>query len=544
MMKKLLPLLLLLLIIGCRQENDARWGGVPASKYEDVDKIIEDGTQTYAEQNKKWYNRRKAHNMWRKKRSDLNDIISCGGLEQDDPVLVEQVGDILIREKLARESNGGPGCRCMPMGETCYPKTCYCDEICPNDNGILQGRANRMEPSEEHTLNFTNSSSYNNSVYKKYPLTGGYCTGHNVITKKFAMLADYQPDLFSRPKLKKGTPEWEDYIVGQIAKIKEERKPEFVGLAGFHELCTNEKFKEAMSSKLGWGFAGGDCTKRSYWRDNASVFKTRKLNDSFKHPTGEDFPARKAKDPATGDSIPPEGTDEYQEYVEKKVRKISRGEPAAIPGYKNLRELSKNPAVAEILGEEVAINWRTYNTFRYERDDEANGSMHYTAGKEVSDLVKPMNAKQKKTLVAQARALLPTFPADYPKGPYPGEPWNGGGPFQTMTMSYYFADNSPEGYGGHSIEAWAVFPQSDGSTRICVRDPNHNQAGMWARDKKCKNYINIPKEGDPTYTDGPIAQFNFDSHNQGLIGSSVEKLVQYCRKTKKSNFKGGQACSE
>ena len=535
---KILYILLMVqcILLGCRNSGDSKIPGYAEN--------FEVGRQAYVQQNSRWRESRRIETLARNYRRRLNpETFGCNHLDADNPILLALGADIIVRDRLSRESSGGQGCRCIPMGESCNSGTCNCDEICPNSHEILRGRANQMNPNSSNGLAFENSTSYNNTVFSRAPVTGGYCNGMNVVNKKFQVLSNFRPDLRSRDAMTKNTPAWREYIIQQFRNLRDGQSGDFLGVASPRELCADPQLRQSMTPEFGWYLGGGDCSQQSYWDEREQLFNSVISRMNFNQPDATNFPVINAIDPDTGARIPNEGTVAYQQLLEEKARLIATGNPATIPGVDSVMNLSKNPAIAEIMGEQIANDWDHYNDLRLAKRDDARGSFHYSAFAE--DRNAPMTTDESQILATQARAMLPAFPSTYPNGAAAGESWNENGPFQTMTMSYLFPDDSePSGRSAHSIEAWAFKNEPDGSIKICVKDPNHDQ--KTAEDDNCNSYVHIPQSGPPVYnrqSGEPLTRINFDSHNSGLIGSMTAKLVKHCRLIHRRNFRaGGESC--
>lgn len=535
--------------------NDQQaWQGVPSSNIHSEDVIFGTGQRAYTQQYSAYAEAMRIEGLARSYRA-RHGHIECANLPVNDPSLVALGGEYIIRERLSRESSGGAGCRCIPMGESCINGTCFCNEICPNHHGILRGRANQMAPTAANGLVFTNSDSYNGSVYHTYPMSGGFCTGHNIVTKKLQMLSDFRPNLQSRPALTKGTPGWRQYMKAQLKRFKNKINSEFVGVTGFGEICRDPELFQYLKSDMGFSFGGDEEFAKTddYWNlpRNRELFGLNSGRLEFISPTLTNIPAKIVKDPDTDSPLPSEGTVEYQRLLEEKTRNIMHGLPQTLPGVPDIKTLSSNPALAEIMGEQIALDWRAFNTLEESPSGDAQGSFLYVKG---DDEMNPMTATQMSVIRTQSAAQLPRFPAEtYPRGASPGESWNENGPFQTMTMSIRMPEFNSKGgvsnHGRHSVEAWAQHRLPNGNMRICVRDPNNDQPS--ATDDSCNNYIELPPEGsssEPTYSGimagRRLGKFNFNSHNPGLIGSSTTRIVAHCRKVNRDRFRGGAACTD
>lgn len=511
--------------------NNPTPGDIPFSANDTYESIRGAGTEAYIDQQKNW---REARD------SEASGEQDCGSKGPGEAKFAQ---DFLRGEKKLRESEGGPDCRCIPMGELCLPKTCHCDEICPNHHGILRGKVGQMAPTEENSLAFENSTEYNGTAYKRYPNKDGFCSGNNAVLRKFQMLSDMQPNMRSWPAMKKGSPEWRSYILGQIERLGSKEAPEFLGVSSMVELGADPEFREALKTKGKYSFGPGDssATEPGFWR---VMFSGKEKQPKFTHPTSTDIPARTSIDPDTGKAIPTEGTPAYHSFIEEKVKKIASGHPASLPGYSNIHILSSNPTYMEIMGAQAAIDWQTFNEF-----EDESGFHGYSSGVDDGENKPndPMSPAQLKVFMAQARAKLPLFPDTYPKGKNPGEAWNENGPFQTLPVSI----RSSETAGGkvehayHSIEAWAMKHLPPKGIRVCMKDPN-NVAGQ---DDNCKNYLDIPDPDDPSkvyykgFSGRTIGKFNFTAYGTGHVGSMTDRLIAYCRRVKASSFRGGP-CSK
>jgi hypothetical protein len=544
---KLLLFCLLILLFSCKKGDG--YNGIPLTNTHTYADIHQTGKTSYIKQHTAHQAQQKADALATRYRKEHGNI-NCGNLKPSDPSLVKLGADFIVREKLSRESKGGNGCRCVPMGDLCIAGTCFCDEICPNHHGIMRGRAHQMNPSPENGLVFDNGSDYNKTVYKKYPMKGGFCTGHNMVTKKLQMLSDFRPNLQSRPALKKGSKDWRKYMKRQLRRTQMKMKADFVGVTGMEEICGDKKLLKYMKDELGWRFGGKDPSKKEYWskKSTQKLFHLNNYNSSFSHKKATNIPSKDAIDPDTGKVLPAESTKKYQELLEEKVKLVAKGHPAVIPGQPNISAVSANPAVAEILGEQIALDWRTFNDLDNKAPDNKHVFSDYkVSGSKVND---PMTPEELKIVRLQAQAKLPRYPATYPKGKKKGEIWNEDGPFQTFSMGIRMPKvvDGKVKHGYHSIEAWAYDVTSGGDTKICIRDPNHFQPN--GPDDNCLNYILIPKDKtkNATWSGLPygrkLGKFDFSPTNVGLIGSCTQRVVAHCRKVKANLFREGAKCTD
>jgi hypothetical protein len=528
--KKLSSFILLIFIISAC--ND--WNGVPFSGTENYERIREEGPQKYMDMNEGWREANSSERDARLARRRAGNI-DCLGLSTDDPQIARLGTDFIVGEKIARESHGGPGCQCIPMGDSCSNGTCYCREICPNHHGIMRGRVDEMRPTRENSLAFINAS--NPVAYARYPMDGGYCTGHNTVNKKFQILADFRPGLISRPAMTKGSEEWLEYMTRQIRKYQRGESANFVGISKMAEMANYPELVSVLRGKLN--------LQRYFNQLEDETFRERHFANkpvTFTHQTATDIPAIRSMDPETGVPIPEEGTEEYRDYIAAKVERVGQGFPAAIPGYANVHQVSNDPRFQEIMGAQVAIDWRTYNEL-----SDSHGHHGYSG--QSSGAYDPMNSDQLSAIIHQAQAYLPPYPDNYPNGAHEGEVWNENGPFQTMGMDIrsVLLNNGSDLHAYHSIEAYAFRHKEDGGIEICIKDPNTIPGG----DDNCSKKLTIPnpESENPTVSyDGfpgrPIGQFNFSGYNTGQMGDYSSQLVSYCRTVNTHKFREGTTCEE
>lgn len=522
MIRLLLTLLVLLVSYGCNSPEQVR--DIPFSETDTHETIRNKGSRAHAQQ----------VNAWNKRMREE------GSPEHCEPGDDHWALKFLKQERASREKEGGADCRCIPMGESCLPNTCTCKEICPNDHGILRGRANQMNPKKKNNLAFENDTSYNGTAYKKYPNVDGYCAGNNAVLRKLQVLSDMRPELRSWPAMKKGSPEWRAHTLEQIRRFGLGEDPEFLGVADMTDLMKDPEFLEAMKKSSGYSFGIGDAsaTDKSFWTRMATARDAPQ--PKFSHPGTDSIPAKTAMDPDTGKAVPPEGGKEYHAYIQDKVKRIMSGAPASLPGYSSIHALSSDPTYMEMIGAQVAIDWQAFGNMEDEK-----GFHGYSSGEDDGDNKphEPMDKEQLKTFAVQARAYLPLMPDSYPKGKKPGDSWNESGPYQTMSIS--IRSSIPNGtakpaHGYHSIEAWAYRNMPNGILRVCIHDPN-NAAGA---DDHCDTYMDVD-QNDPSktiYTNFPgrtIGKFNFSASSTGHSGNMTEKLVAYCRRVKAQSFRGG-----
>ena len=541
-MQNIVLIILLSLFWGCPNKNLSR-PDVPFSKTDTYESVRTTGSRAYVAQHTGWRDAVTREHEMRRLRREAG-ITGCDGIPATDARITGIASDVVVAERLSRESGGGAGCRCIPMGELCRSGTCYCNEICPNHHGILRGRVNQMNPTERNSLAFINSPSYNNSAYSRYHVSGGFCSGNNVVLRKFQMLSDMRPDLRSWPAMTKGSPEWREYILGQIGRLGTRETPEFLGVASMLELGADTEFRQALRTRGLYSLGENDSAASSpdFWRKMAAIGPVPK----FSQPTATTIAAKSSIDPDTGNPVPVEGTPAYHSYVEEKVRRIAQGFPASLPGYSSIKALSSDPTYMEIMGSQSAIDWQTFNSF-----EDTTGHHGLSSGtsdtKEPNYPNDPMSPDQLSTFIRQAHAYLPRYPDTYPHGAHPGEAWNEDGPFQTLPVSirsnYPSGDKTKHSY--HSIEAWAFKNLPNGGLRVCMKDPN-NKAG---NDDNCSNYLDIEDPNGPnrsvSYSSFPgetIGKFNFTAYGTGHVGAMTDRLVAYCRRVKASIFRGG-ACS-
>jgi len=497
---------------------------IPLSKIDTYRSLRISGGQSFSKQFRDWLDERR------------NPSRTCedGNLPQNEIVGLSESLPEILRYKDTKS------CRCIPMGETCFPGTCTCEEICPNHHGILKSRANYMRPTIENEFPFINSLDFNDSAFKRYPVNEGYCSGYNYVLNKFKILADFHPDLKSRPAMKKGSPEWRNYILAQIERIGQNENVEFYGISDLQELAQDIEFREALRTKAKWSFNDKRIEDKEFWNWMTSALD---ISLKFSDPTGIDFKEQIAIDPDSGSPIPPQGTPEYQEFMAEKVKKISEGYPTSLPGYSSINSISSDPTYMEIIGSQIAIDWKSFLTIVEPSDPRE--VVYYDPEAEGENLG-TMTPIQLETFIRQTKSYLPLLPGNYPEGRKEGESWNEKGPFQVLpiTISTKKEKEDKSEYGLHSINAWAYQKRPGGGIEVCINDPNYPADKIGS----CYPSLIIDNPDEPSKVSyvggGTVLKFNYDTSGFGRIGSMTSKLVEYCRRTKAFRFKGGKKCAE
>jgi len=441
----------------------------------------------------------------------------------------------LNKDKETREAEGGPNCKCEPMGESCAPKSCNCSEICPATAEILKSRESRIRPTAENSIFYNNSSSHNDTAYETYPMNGGYCSGHVRQRQKFTYLADFQPDLRTTPKMKVGDETYQKYTKTEIDNLFLGKKTVFHGVKDFKELAEKEPTMGAyLKAKLlidSFDDIKKDSTGWSYKKKGSSTWNV--LNDiEFKNVEKEKIPEEVAYEPYSGKKIPPMHEEEkYREFMERQVQLVSRySQPAVIPGFENLLELSADPQYDEIIGTNAAIDWKHYAELD---DDMARSGTRIV---EDSGYNKPMTKKQIQEMMATIKDRMPEYDSGKTK-----DDWNINGPWETMPLSFR-ATNKEAGasskHAYHAVEAWAWRQMPDGKERICIADPNSSPGG----NDDCNVYFEIDEsnEAEPvTYSEWghrTIGKMMLEPSADGQNGRYMIQLAHACRHKNKNNF--------
>ncbi|TNF32117.1 MAG: hypothetical protein EP319_00295 [Deltaproteobacteria bacterium] len=443
----------------------------------------------------------------------------------------------LNKDKETREKEGGEGCKCEPMGESCAPKSCTCSEICPATAEILKSRQSYIRPTAENSMFYNNSSSHNDTAYETYPLSGGYCSGHVRQRQKFTYLADFQPDLRSTPKMKVGDETWKKYTKAEIDGVVQQRKTVFHGFKDFTDLKEKDpELGDYLKSQLGVEKLE-DIEKNPHM----SGYRYKKKGDTywsllndieFKNPDKEKIPADTAYEPYSGKRIPPMHEEaEYREFMERQVQLVSRySQPAVIPGFSNLLELSADPQYDEIIGSNAAIDWKHYAELD---DDMARKGTRIVEDKGHD---KPMTKKQIEDMMKTVKERMPEFDPSKSK-----EEWNKGGPWETMPLSFR-AKNKDATAGTqhlyHAVEVWAWKKLPDGKEWICIADPNSPPGGN--DDCNVRFVIDPNNEAEPiTYSEWPnrtIGKMMLEPSAEGQNGRYMIQLAHACRHKNKNNF--------
>lgn len=446
----------------------------------------------------------------------------------------------LVKDKETREKEGGPNCKCEPMGESCAPKSCNCSEICPATSEILKSRESRIRPTAENSIFYNNSSSHNDTAYETYPMNGGYCSGHVRQRQKFTYLADFQPDLRTTPKMKVGDETYKKYTKAEIDNLFLGKKTVFHGVKDFKELAEKDPemgtyLKEKLSLE-----SFDDIEENPHlsgWRYKPKGSDTwAVLNDiEFKNIDKERIPEEVAYEPYSGKKIPPMHEEEkYREFMERQVQLVSRySQPAVIPGFSNLLELSADPQYDEIIGTNAAIDWKHYAELD---DDMARSGTRIV---EDSGYNKPMTKKQIQEMMATIKERMPEFDSGKSK-----DDWNINGPWETMPLSFRATNKDPNASQKdlyHAVEVWGWQKLENGRERLWIADPNSQPGG----NKNCEVYFDIDENNvaEPiTYSrwgHRKIGKMMLEPSSDGQNGRYMIQLAHACRHKNKNNFYTG-----
>ncbi|HAZ14315.1 MAG: hypothetical protein A2X86_19000 [Bdellovibrionales bacterium GWA2_49_15] len=454
--------------------------------------------------------------------------------------------EFMSKSKRYRESLGGRGCQCVPMGDLCMPNICNCSEICPNDHGIFQAQASQMMPTDENQLSFVNRN--DTTAFAAYPNTGGgYCAGMQLQRRKFASMARFRPNLQSSPALTVPSAAYTSYIKIQIDRMMAGQDPNFLGARNLEELRGKDPEIDRYFREKTGAPALTDPVIHSdgerYHPPAGSVPVTLHFNE----PTSTNIPAHTAQDtdidPKTGTAygpIPMAGTTEFVNYLAKKVERVAQGFPATLPGYSNLHSLSQHPTYKEIIGRYSAIDWQQVNAL-----DERYGAgtpPFYSTDRSTRSF-RPMETSESEALLSGLEDRLPSYPGSG------SGPWNGSGPWQSVSLELRGSFNPALGTGSgngdfyHSVEAYALERLPGGEVHVCIGDPN-----LWpGSNGHCQNYMTIPAKG----SGGQRAGMSYNSsgfaprvlgkvgiepssdHYQGLM---TTRMVEYCRTVNRGKF--------
>jgi len=463
-------------------------------------------------------------------------------------------------------------CQCAPMRHNCPDNVCPCNEVCPENRNILQCKADRINPTRENSLSFTNSSSYNSTAYQSHNLSGGYCTGHEAQRRKFTYLADFQPDLVSKPRMSVGDRTWKNYIKGQLELLGQGRQINLPGVSSFQELFTQhpdlrEEFEQipgcecaeeaSSSSSSSNSTSTGRSEIKCYYvpansRDQIEFFGSnvdfRRNNQMEVHvnfaplASGTVLPERVAHDPYTGERIPNIHTYAYEAYMANKVLEVSLGRPAVIPGYGNLYDLSSQPTYQQIIGRQAARDWAHFNRLEddlFDRMDSPPPNLN-------SDF-RSMTGKEIEGLFSDLRPKVPSL------NPGAVEFSNTNGPYETVSMGFqlfkesdvpederradheYSNEVREEHKEGHAVQAYAIQEdESSGEKRICIADPNSGPGG----DKDCKTYFKFTPTESGSYrtvyykegqlSDKQIGIVYKSPYHEGHMGLIMRNMIDYC----------------
>ncbi|HAZ14313.1 MAG: hypothetical protein A2X86_18990 [Bdellovibrionales bacterium GWA2_49_15] len=473
--------------------------------------------------------------------------------------------EFMSKSQRYRESLGGPGCSCVPMGEMCLPNICNCSEICPNDHGIFRNQASQMMPTPGNQLAYGNYIG-SGGPFSTYPNKDGFCTGMQLQRRKFSSMARFRPNLYSRPAMTVPGPEYVSYIKREIDRMMAGQEPNFLGAANLTELRRKDPQIDAYfraqtgADALGAMVTGGPgpdpfvervvppvVDGDSYTPRRGSVGAIRV---HFAQPTATNIPAYHAQDtdidPTTNaayGNIPVPGTTEYVNYMKKKVERVCQGFPAVIPGYADLFALGEFPAYQGIMGRYAAIDWQHMNALD---DRYAPGAPPFRGNDWPTRSYQPMSTSESDTLLEGLEDRLPQYPGS-------GSPWNASGPWQSVSLEFKGSNVPAVGTGSgngtfyHSVEAYALSPQPNGDVRVCIADPNHGNSSRNSSSTRCTNYMTIPAKGSGgqragmaynspgfgTRVLGKVGIQPSSDHYQGLM---TTRMVEYCRTTNRGKF--------
>ncbi|HAZ14317.1 MAG: hypothetical protein A2X86_19010 [Bdellovibrionales bacterium GWA2_49_15] len=468
--------------------------------------------------------------------------------------------EFMSKSKRYRESLGGHGCQCIPMGELCLPNICNCSEICPNDHGIFQSQASQIMPTAENQLAFTNDG--NSTAYAKYPNKEGFCSGLQLQRRKFSSLARFRPTLHSYPAMTVPSPTYVRYIKTQIDRMLMGQNPNFLGARNLRDLRRKDPeidryFKEktgdpdlgsAESDAIATPSGDGTSYRPSNWASPT-------VSLHFEQPGLTNIPALTAQDPeidpATGaayGAIPEEGTPQFVSYLAKKVERVAQGFPATLPGYSNLKTLSSHPTYKEIIGRYSAIDWQQVNALDTQY---ANGAPPFYSDDWPTRAYQPMNTGEADSLLDGLEDRLPAFP-----GSGTG-PWNANGPWQGVSLKIRGALNPAQGTGSgnssynHAVEAYALQRLPSGEVNVCIADPNLNL--NHGDNENCNNHITIPAKGangqrgplsynSTDFSPRILGQVGINPSSDRYQGVMTTRMVEYCRTINRGKF-NVQDCS-
>ncbi len=483
--------------------------------------------------------------------------------------------DFISKSKRYRESLGGRGCQCRPMGELCLPNICNCSEICPNDHGIFQSQASQIMPDEYNQLAFPNTDNNNGNgdgAFATYPNKDGYCTGMQLQRRKFSSLARFRPTQRSWPAMVVPSPEYITYIKGEIDRMTQGLDPNFLGATDLEDLRRKDP---AIDNYFKQKTGAGDLPPTSPEERRAAAILnpgnlvthgdgvsyrprnggTGEVTLHFGEQTTTNITAKTAVDtdidPVTGTaygSIPICGTPQYESYLAKKVERISQGFPATLPGYANLFTLSSHPTYKEIIGRYSAIDWQQMNGF----DDLTTPQRPPFHAGNINQSYSPMNTSESDSLLEGLEERLPAYP-----GSGTGA-WNASGPWQGVSLEFMgsFDPTKTNGSGNgsyyHSVEAYALQRLSSGEVHVCIGDPNLMGTTHDTQNSNCNNYMTIPAKDsttgqragmsynssqfNPTSTPRVLGKVGIQPSSDRYEGLMTTRMVEYCRTINHGKF--------
>ncbi|MBI2520613.1 MAG: hypothetical protein HYV97_09350 [Bdellovibrio sp.] len=443
--------------------------------------------------------------------------------------------EFMSKSQRYRESLGGPGCQCVPMGELCLPNICNCSEICPNDHGIFRSQASQIMPTAGNQLAYGNYVG-SGAPFDTYPNKNGFCTGMQLQRRKFSPGGEYVA-----------------YIKREIDRMMEGQEPNFLGAANLNELRRKAPdIDNYFMTKTGAAALSDSATGApSDGDDYTPPLGVGRVRVHFAQPTATNIPAFNAQDtdidPTTNapyGTIPVPGTVDYVNYMKKKVERVCQGFPAVIPGYADLFSLSEFPAYQGIMGRYAAIDWQHMNGLD---DRYAPNAPPFRSNDWPTRSYQPMTTSESDTLLEGLEERLPTYP-----GSGTG-PWNGSGPWQSVSLEFKGSTNPALGTGSgnssfyHSVEAYALSPQSNGDVRVCIADPNHGESYRNNTSNNCVNYMTIPAKGSggqragmaynsPGFVPRVLGKVGIQPSSDRYQGLMTTRMVEYCRTINRGKF--------
>ncbi len=489
-----------------------------------------------------------------------------------------------------------PRCICEPMGNSCLEHSCSCQEICPNHHGILSHARTRMDPDEGDGFAFANATTYDGTVFTGSGVGDGKCTGVQLQRRKWAALAEFDDQKVSNPAMSVGDDTWKAFMRAQIDRMIDGLNPHFFGINSLSDLSAHPDIAAYFTERTGGDVVPDELDSSRFrftpYSDASTVdFSTqgsgsplREVKIYFDQKGVRTISAHTEYDDSTNPptAIPSmHNRNEYHHFIQAQARKVSQGHAAIIPGFANMYQISNQASYAQIIADAAISDWQDMNLMdeRIGLTDPSTTLVH-RPNVSIPDIMAPNGAVQNERLLEQLRQRLPVVPATtLPRFRSLYDPnWNREGPYQGVSLEVMALQTSvtkngtlikpapTAGVNGeflvpsdlsfnderrtfyHSLEAYALYEQLDGSVKICLSDPNNTRE----ENSSCNNTMIIPAPNASGHRDGRIT---YPGHSPNIQIGRVElqpssdayqaqitqNLIQYCRRknSRSSDCNGG-----